>query len=79
MKRAEIVPEYVAVRYRRLHSYTENYHHKLMFQYKFDYQWFWRTKVFDLGPDRVNLMSSNDELEKKVRDWLELGARSGSL
>jgi len=78
MKSAKIEPEYVAARYRRFHAYDEDYHHKLRFQYKFDYQWFWRTKVFDLGGDGF-AWPTTDDLEKKVRDWLDLRTRSGVL
>lgn len=78
MKPAEIEPEYVAARYRRFHAYNEDYRHKLRFQYKFDYQWFWRTKVFDLGTE-FDDWPSTDNLEKKVRAWLDLRTRSGAL
>lgn len=79
MKPAVITPEYVAARYRRLHTYNDGLHNFLRFQYKFDYQWFWRTKFFDLGSDITNRMPSNDELEKKVRAWLDLRTRTGSM
>jgi len=79
MKPVETTSEYVVARYRRLHSYNDVTCHYLKFQYKFDYQWFWRTKIFELGWVGPYEMPSNDELEKKVVKWLELRTRSGSL
>jgi len=78
MKVVEPVPSQAVVRYRRLHVYNADYHWWLRFQYKFNYQWFWHKKVFDLGSDH-RYIPSNDELEAKVVKWLDLRARSGSL
>lgn len=81
MKRAEIVPEYVAARYRRLNIVDDGIYNYLIFQYRFDYQWFWRTKRLKLGvhDSMYSPIPSNDALEKVVRDWLDLRARSGAI
>lgn len=79
MKAEEPVSRHAVARYRRLHTYTKSYFHMISFQYKFNYQWVWRTKTIDTGIDCYRKLPSNDELEKIVIDWLDLRARSGSL